>query len=292
MQVTETKTTNVVREIDFNTIKDTVKEMCMQANFDLPEDVFQAFRESAKKETSPLGKSILEKCIENAEIAKNERVPICQDTGLAVFFIKLGADVRVKGGILPDAINEGVKAGYTEGYLRKSSLGDPLYDRVNTGDNTPAIIHLEIVSGDKLDITFAAKGGGAENMSKVAMLPPSAGEEGVIKAVVDAVVSAGGNPCPPTVIGVGIGGTFEKVAYLAKKALLWPLGKPNTNPKYDQLEKKILQKINESGVGPQGLGGNTTSFAVHIETHACHLASLPVAINVNCHAHRHVHRVL
>jgi fumarate hydratase subunit alpha len=283
---------NKVKTLHFDIIKNTVKEMCVEANYNLPKDVFGAFRKAVAVESSPLGKSILEKCIANAEIARNEKVPICQDTGLAVFFIKLGADLKIEGGILPDAINEGVKAGYIEGYLRKSTLADPLYDRTNTGDNTPAIIHLEIVSGDNLDITFAAKGGGAENMSKLAMLPPSAGEKGIIDFVVNSVIEAGGNPCPPTVIGVGIGGTFEKVAYLAKKALLWPLDKPNIDPKYNDLEKKILDQINASGIGPQGLGGNTTSFSVHIETHACHLASLPVAVNINCHAHRHLQRIL
>jgi fumarate hydratase subunit alpha len=266
--------------------------MCIEGNYDLPKDVFKAFDDAIDRETSPLGKSILEQCRKNADIAKNERVPICQDTGLSVFFVKLGEEVKVEGGLISDAINEGVKRGYDEGYLRKSSLGDPLYNRVNTKDNTPAIIHLEIVPGDKIDITLAPKGGGAENMSRLAMLPPSAGEKGVFDFIVDTVVSAGGNPCPPTVIGVGIGGTFEKVAYLAKKALMREIGSKHADPKYAELEAKILKKINDSGVGPQGLGGNTTSFAVQIETHACHLASLPVAVNINCHAHRHSHKVL
>ncbi len=281
-----------MKTIQYNTIVETVRKMCMDSNYDLPEDVMQAFRTSVKNEASPLGKSILEQCIKNSEIAKDERVPICQDTGLAVFFIKLGADVGIEGGILPEAINEGVKAGYKDGYLRKSSLSDPLFDRKNTTDNTPPIIHVEIVEGDKLDITLAPKGGGAENMSRLAMLPPSAGEKGIVDFVVKTVVEAGGNPCPPTVIGVGIGGTFEKVAFLAKKALLYPLNEPNKDPRYEELEKKILKRINDSGIGPQGLGGTTTSFAVHIEWAPCHLASLPVAVNVNCHAHRHTHVVL
>lgn len=279
-----------MRSIEYGTIVNTVRDMCKEANYDLPQDVMDAFKKSLKVETSPLGQSILKKCVENADIAREQREPICQDTGLSVFFIKLGVDLRVEGGLLTDAINDGVRAGYKEGFLRKSSLRDPLVDRVNTGDNTPAIIHLELVKGDKLDITFAPKGGGAENMSRLAMLTPSAGEKGVIDFVVKAVVEASGNPCPPTVIGVGIGGTFEKVAYLAKKALMRPVGSEHENPKYAAIEKEILKRINESGVGPQGLGGNVTSFAVHIETHPCHIASLPVAVNINCHAHRHTHK--
>lgn len=281
-----------MRTIQYSKIVEAVRDMCMEANYDLPRDVMEAFKSYEKSETSPLGKSILSQCIKNAEIAAEERVPMCQDTGLAVFFVKLGADVHIEGGLLTDAIDDGVRAGYKDGFLRKSSLNDPVYDRKNTKDNTPAITHLELVPGDKLDITIAPKGGGAENMSKLSMLPPSAGEKGVIDFVVNTVVTAGGNPCPPTVIGVGVGGTFEKVAYLAKKALIRPLGQPNPDKRYAELEKTILKKINDSGVGPQGLGGNTTSFAVHIETHPCHLASLPVAVNVNCHAHRHAHRSL
>ena len=281
-----------MRTIEYKKIVDAVKEMCLEANYDLPQDVVDGFKKAMAKEESPLGKSILEQCLKNAQIAKDERVPICQDTGLSVFFINIGQDVKVDGGLLKDAVNEGVRQGYKDGYLRKSSLDDPLFARKNTGDNTPAIIHLDMVSGDKLDITMAPKGGGAENMSRLAMLPPSAGEKGVIDFVVDTIVKAGGNPCPPTVVGVGIGGTFEKVAYLAKKALLWPLNAPNQDERYDQLEQRILHRINNSGVGPQGLGGNITSFAIHIEHHPCHLASLPVAVNVNCHAHRHAHRVL
>lgn len=281
-----------MRTIEYQKIVTAIKDMCLESNFDLPQDVLDCFQEAMKKEESPLGKSILQQCLDNAKIARDERVPICQDTGLAVFFVKLGADVRIEGGILPDAINEGVRQGYTEGYLRKSSLDDPLFDRKNTKDNTPAIIHYEIVPGEVLEITMAPKGGGAENMSQVRMLPPSAGPKGVEDFVVEAVVKGGGNPCPPTVIGVGIGGTFEKVAFLAKKALMWPLGKPNPDPRYAELEQKILKRINDSGVGPQGLGGNTTSFWVHIEHAPCHLASLPAAVNVNCHAHRHAHRSL
>ncbi len=281
-----------MRIIEYEKIVDTVKEMCLEANYDLPADAVDGFKQARDKESSLLGKSILEQCLKNAQIARDERVPICQDTGLAVFFINIGQNARVDGGLLKDAIDEGVRQGYKDGYLRKSSLDDPLFSRENTGDNTPAIIHLDIVAGDKLEITLAPKGGGAENMSRLAMLPPSAGEQGVIDFVVDTIVRAGGNPCPPTVVGVGIGGTFEKVAYLAKKALLWPLNAPNQDERYQQLEQRILHRINNSGIGPQGLGGNVTSFAIHIEHHPCHLASLPVAVNVNCHAHRHAHRVL
>lgn len=281
-----------MRPVEYIKIVDTVKEMCLEANYDLPQEVLDHLKKAMVEEESSLGKSILAQCLENAETAKNERMPICQDTGLAVFFVNIGENVKVEGGLLKDAVNEGVRQGYKEGYLRKSSLDDPLFSRKNTGDNTPAIIHLDIVSGDKLDMTLAPKGGGAENMSRLAMLPPSAGEKGVEDFVVDTIIEAGGNPCPPTVVGVGIGGTFEKVALLAKKALLWPLNYPNPDERYNRLEQKILGRINNSGVGPQGLGGKITSFSVHIEHHPCHLASLPVAVNINCHAHRHVHRVL
>ncbi len=281
-----------MKNISYNLIVNTVKEMCMEANFVLPKEVLTALKKSQKKEKSNIGKSILEQCVKNAKIANKEFVPICQDTGFAVFFIKIGSDVKIKGGLLTDAINKGVKLGYKEGYLRKSILKDPLYNRENTDDNTPAIIHTEIVAGDKLDIIFMPKGGGAENMSKVCMLPPSAGEKGVIDFVVNTVTEAGGNACPPTIVGVGIGGTLEKVALISKKALAYPLGKPNKNKDYNKLEKTILKKINASNVGPQGLGGNVSCLNVHIETFPCHLASLPVAVNINCHVHRHSHITL
>ncbi|HTY09147.1 MAG TPA: fumarate hydratase [Candidatus Edwardsbacteria bacterium] len=281
-----------MRSIEYGKIADAVRDMCLESNYDLPDDVRACLNDALTKEESPLGRSILRQCLDNAAIAGNERVPICQDTGLAVFFVRLGADVRIEGGILPDAVNEGVKRGYREGCLRKSTLDDPLFARANTGDNAPAVIHLELVPGDGLEITMAPKGGGAENMSRLKMLPPSAGEQGVIDFVAGTVVEAGGNPCPPTVVGVGIGGTFERVALLAKKALLWPLGRANDDPRYAALEQKILRRINDSGVGPQGLGGSTTSLWVHIEHAPCHLASLPAAVNINCHAHRHAHRAL
>ena len=277
-----------MKVIEFDTIVNEVKSLCMKANYKLPDDVKKAFDEAIKNEESPLGKSILQQCVKNAGIAENEKVAICQDTGFSVFFVKYG-DIGINGGNIYDAINEGVRQGYEEGYLRKSILKDPLLERVNTKDNTPAIVHLELVEDEMLDITLAPKGGGSENMSKIAMMKPSDGVEGVVKFVVESVAGAKGNPCPPTVVGVGIGGTFEKVAFLAKKALLRPIGEHNPDPKYAELEKRMLTEINNSGVGPQGLGGRTTSFWVNIETFPCHIASMPVAVNLNCHASRHAH---
>ena len=277
-----------MKVIEFDTIVNEVKNLCMKANYELPDDVKKAFEEAIKNEESPLGKSILQQCVKNAGIAENEKVAICQDTGFSVFFVKYG-DIGINGGNIYDAINEGVRQGYQEGYLRKSILKDPLLERVNTKDNTPAIVHLELVEDEMLDITLAPKGGGSENMSKIAMMKPSDGVEGVVKFVVESVAGAKGNPCPPTVVGVGIGGTFEKVAFLAKKALLRPIGEHNPDPKYAELEKRMLTEINNSGVGPQGLGGRTTSFWVNIETFPCHIASMPVAVNLNCHASRHAH---
>lgn len=277
-----------MKVIEFDTIVNEVKNLCMKANYELPDDVKKAFDEAIKNEESPLGKSILQQCVKNAGIAENEKVAICQDTGFSVFFIKYG-DIGINGGNIYDAINEGVRQGYQEGYLRKSILKDPLLERINTKDNTPAIVHLELVEDEILDITLAPKGGGSENMSKIAMMKPSDGVEGVVKFVVESVAGAKGNPCPPTVVGVGIGGTFEKVAFLAKKALLRPIGEHNPDPKYAELEKRMLTEINNSGVGPQGLGGRTTSFWVNIETFPCHIASMPVAVNLNCHASRHAH---
>jgi len=275
--------------LQYDSIVSIIAELCIQSNINLPMDVSDALKKAVKDEQNVLGKSILEQCIENAEIASNEKIPICQDTGLAVFFIKFGVNVKVEGrsGLLSDAINDGVRKGYEEGFLRKSVLYDPLYERKNTGDNTPAIIHFEFVKGDNLEITIAPKGGGAENMSAIAMLPPSWGEDGVIRFVVETVIKSGGNPCPPTVVGVGIGGNFERCAYLAKKALIRTIGNPNDDSRYAALEHEILDQINRSGIGPQGLGGSITSLAVHVEYEPCHLASLPVAVNINCHVHRH-----
>ncbi|MDD5662928.1 MAG: fumarate hydratase [Victivallaceae bacterium] len=274
-----------MRYIKFEDIENAVRDLCLSAAYDLPDDVLNALQNSRSTETSDRGKMFLDQCIENAAIAATERLPICQDTGFAVYFVELGRDAQICGGTLYDAINSGTARGYQDGYLRKSIVNDPLFNRVNTGNNTPAVIHLELVLGDCLKITLAPKGGGSENMSRIKMLTPQAGVPGVINFVVNAVTEAGGNPCPPVI--VGIGGTFEKVAYLAKKALLRKVGAPNPNPDYATLEEEILKKINSSQVGPQGLGGNSTALAVHIEYFPCHIASLPVAVNLNCHAARH-----
>ena len=281
-----------MRVIQFNDIVNAVATLCLKAAYDLPPDVMGGMKDARKHERSERGCAFLDQCIENANIAAAERMPICQDTGFAVYFIEMGEDVRVGGGSIYDAVNAGTARGYTEGYLRKSIVTDPLFKRRNTGDNTPAVIHLELVPGDRLSILLAPKGGGSENMSALKMFPPSAGREGVVEFVVDAVTRAGGNPCPPTIVGVGIGGTFEKVAYLAKKALLRPLGQPHPEEPYAALERELLEKINASNVGPQGLGGDTTALAVHIEYFPCHIASLPVAVNLNCHAARHDRVVL
>ncbi|MBN1500237.1 MAG: fumarate hydratase [Spirochaetes bacterium] len=284
-----------MRNVEYNLIVNTVEKMCMDANYFLPEDTFNAIRNSYEIEESETARSILEKCIENAEIAANENMAICQDTGLAVFFIKLGVDVRIvngRTGLIYDAVNDGVASGYEKGFLRKSVLSDPLYDRKNTGNNLPAVIHMELTDGEAIEIIIAPKGGGAENMSRLAMLAPSDGEKGIIDFVVETVRKAGGNPCPPVVLGVGIGGNFENSALLAKKALLWPAGERNSDERYDRLEKLILDKVNNTGIGPQGLGGRVTCLSVHIEWQPCHLASLPVAVNINCHAHRHVKVVI
>lgn len=281
-----------MREIAASVISDQVAGMCREANIYLGEDVFNALKESLETEESPTGKEVLKQLIENVEIAKNEQIPICQDTGFAVFFVKWGQEVHLTGGSLEDAIHEGVRRGYTEGYLRKSIVADPLYKRKNTGDNTPAVIYTDLVPGDKVTIAFAPKGGGSENMSTVRMLNPSDGEAGVIDFVVNHVKAAGPNPCPPIVVGVGIGGTFDKVALLAKKALFRSVGSKNPDEAFAALEKKILSKINDLGVGPQGFGGRTFALAVHIETFPSHIASMAAAVNINCHASRHLEREL
>ena len=275
-----------MRELQAKEITSAVKRLCMEANYYLGEDVLNAIKEGLKKEESPLGKDILQQIVENAEIAAKEEVPICQDTGFAVIFVELGQEVRVVNGDFNEAINEGVRQGYTDGYLRKSIVEDPIR-RKNTGDNTPAVIHLEIVPGDKIRIIVAPKGGGSENMSEVKMMKPADGVEGLKRFVVERVEKSGGNPCPPVVVGVGVGGTFEKCAFLAKKALLREVGSKHPDPYYADLEAELLEKINKTGVGPQGLGGRTTALAVHIEAHPCHIASYPAAVNLNCHAARH-----
>jgi len=275
-----------MRELQAKEITSAVKRLCMEANYYLGEDVLGAVKEGLKKEESPLGKDILRQIIENAEIAAKEEVPICQDTGFAVIFVELGQEVRVVNGDFNEAINEGVRQGYTDGYLRKSIVEDPIR-RKNTGDNTPAVIHLEMVPGDKIRIIVAPKGGGSENMSEVKMMKPADGVEGLKRYVLEHVEKSGGNPCPPVIVGVGVGGTFEKCAFLAKKALLREVGSKHPDPFYAELEAELLEKINKTGVGPQGLGGRVTALAVHIEAHPCHIASYPVAVNLNCHAARH-----
>ncbi len=282
----------VLRELAASIISDHVAEMCQDANIYLGDDVFTALKDSLEKEESPTGKEVLKQLIENVEIARDEQIPICQDTGFAVFFVEWGQEVHLTGGTLEEAINAGVKRGYEEGYLRKSVVTDPLYERVNTKDNTPAVIYTDIVPGEKVKISFAPKGGGSENMSAVKMLKPSDGEAGVIDFVVNHVKAAGPNPCPPIVVGVGIGGTFDKVAVQAKKALFRSVGEPNPDSKFAELEKTILKKINDLGVGPQGFGGRTFALAVHIETFPSHIASMAAAVNINCHACRHLERII
>ncbi len=275
-----------MRDINVNCIIDAVKELCIKANYFLGEDIRQALEESKDKETWNLAEDILEKIIINSEIANKENMPMCQDTGMACVFVELGQDVHLIGGNLNEAINEGVRRGYEEGFLRKSVVNDPL-TRINTKDNTPAIIYYDIVPGDQVKITVAPKGFGSENMSKIAMLKPSDGVDGVKAFILDVIRQAGPNPCPPMVIGVGIGGTFDKAAYLAKKALLRPINIKNNDEYYRELEIELLEKINELGIGPQGFGGRTTALGLNIETYPTHIAGLPVAVNINCHATRH-----
>ncbi|HET6453840.1 MAG TPA: fumarate hydratase [Armatimonadota bacterium] len=280
-----------MREISADQITEAVARLCMEANYDLGDDVYKALKEGAENEESPIGREIFGQLVENAEIARAEQVPMCQDTGFAVVFVELGQDVHITGGLLQDAINAGVAKGYSEGYLRKSIVGHPL-ERKNTGNNTPAVIHTEIVLGDHLRITIAPKGGGSENMSGVRMLKPSDGVEGVKKFVVELVKAGGSNPCPPIIVGVGIGGTMDKAAVLSKKALLRKIGEHNPNPADAELEKNLLKLVNDTGVGPAGLGGRTTALAVNVETFPCHIASLPVAVTIQCHAARHKEAVL
>ena len=280
-----------MREIKASDITSAIKEMCTAANYNLSPDMERALSFASQNESSDLGRQILNQLRENLSIANNENIPICQDTGMAVIFAEIGQDVHVTDGWIEDAINEGVRQGYTEGYLRKSVVRDPI-DRVNTGDNTPAVIHYFMVPGDKIKLTLAPKGFGSENMSRVFMLKPADGVEGIKNAVVTAVKDAGPNACPPMVVGVGIGGTFEKCALLAKKALTRSLEEPAADKRITELESEILKMINESGIGPAGLGGSTTAFAVNIETYATHIAGLPVGVNICCHVNRHAVRVL
>ena len=278
-----------MREIDVAVITDVVREMCISANYQLSSDMQAALNGAVAKEKSELGKKILSQLQENLHIAAEDQIPICQDTGMAVFFVSVGQEVHFTGGTVTDAINEGVRRGYKEGYLRKSVVGDPLI-RKNTEDNTPAVIHYDIVSGDRVQITCAPKGFGSENMSRVFMLKPADGEEGVKNAIVQAVKDAGPNACPPMVVGVGIGGTFEKCALMAKEALTRQAGKHSDIPYISEMENEVLERINRTGIGPGGLGGSVTALAVNINTYATHIAGLPVAVNICCHVNRHISR--
>ncbi|MBR5356070.1 MAG: fumarate hydratase [Lachnospiraceae bacterium] len=280
-----------MRELNVEKITQAVKEMCIEANHFLSPDMNEAIKDSKKREESEIGKKILSQLEENLKIAKEDMIPICQDTGMAVVFFKIGQDVHLVGGNVTDAVNEGVKEGYTEGFLRKSVVNDPII-RENTKDNTPAVIHYEMVEGENVEITVAPKGFGSENMSKIYMLKPAEGIEGVKAAVLSAVKDAGPNACPPMVLGVGIGGTFEKCALLAKKALLRPIGKHSEIAYVKDLEEELLEKINNLGIGPGGLGGKVTALSVSVETYPTHIAGMPVAVNICCHVNRHVTRTL
>lgn len=275
-----------MKEIEAARIAEVVGQLCQEANFELEDDVQEGLEKMYEQEESPAGKEVMRQILENSRIAGTERMPLCQDTGYLVVFADLGQDVHITGGGFEDAINEGVSKGYTEGYLRKSVLADPIRGG-NTGNNTPAIIHLRLVPGDKLKMYIVPKGGGSENMSRIAMMKPADGIEGIKDFVVNGVREASGNPCPPIMVGVGIGGTFEMCAQLAKRALIRPVGSSHPDPFYDKLEKELLELVNRTGVGPAGLGGRCTAFAVHIETAPRHIASFPVAMNINCHSARH-----
>jgi len=275
-----------MRDVHVSAITDAVKKLCMEANISLEPDVLRAFDRALGTERSPAGKQVLQILKDNAELARTRRIPYCQDTGMVVCFVELGQDVHVTGGGLEDAINEGVRQGYKEGYLRASIVKSP-FDRVNTGDNTPAVIHTEVVTGATLKIMIMAKGGGCENRSKYTMLTPAAGLPAVKDFIIECVKTAGPDACPPLILGVGIGGTFEKSAILSKKALFRELGSPNPDPMLDTLEHELLQRANRLGIGPQGYGGDTTSLGVHVISFPCHITSLPVAVTIECHAHRH-----
>lgn len=280
-----------MRSINTGEIVKNIKEMSMEANYKLASDVNKRIMDACEKETSQTGKQVLKQIRENLYIAENELIPICQDTGITIVFVKIGQDVHIEGGFLEDAINEGIRLGYCEGYLRKSVVSDPII-RKNTMDNTPGVIHYEIVPGDKLEITVVPKGFGSENMSRIYMLKPADGLEGIKKAVLETVKLAGPNACPPIVVGVGIGGSFEKCAVLAKKALIRNLDEPSSKPHIRKLEEELLDEINNLGIGPAGLGGKITALGVKIETYPTHIAGLPVAVNISCHVNRHVTRIL
>jgi len=276
-----------LKEIDVARIVPELKRLCMEINYYASSDLVDKIREFIPGEESPLAREILGQMMRNIDLAAREQLPLCQDTGVAIVFVELGQDVHLIGGDLSEAINEGIRQGYTAGYLRKSIVADPVFERNNTGDNTPAIIHTEVVPGEKIKITLTAKGAGAENMSELRMLKTADGIAGVKDFVVDVVRRAGGNPCPPVIVGVGIGGNFEQCALLAKKALLRPLNEKNPDSRLAVIEAEVLKRINQLGIGPQGLGGRTTALAVHILSRPCHIAMLPVAVNLDCHVHRH-----
>jgi fumarate hydratase subunit alpha len=275
-----------MRELHVSAITDAVKKLCMEANTVLEPDMLGAFDRALGTERSPAGRQVLQILKDNAELARTKRIPYCQDTGMVVMFVDLGQDVRVTGGAFGDALNEGVRQGYTEGYLRASIVRSP-FDRVNTGDNTPAVVHVDVVPGALLRIMLMAKGGGCENRSKYKMLTPADGLPGVKEWILECVRTAGPDACPPLILGVGVGGTFEKAAILSKKALFRELGTPNSDPAVDTLERELLEAANRLGIGPQGYGGDTTAFGIHILTYPCHITSLPVAVTIECHAHRH-----
>ncbi len=275
-----------MRSIHVDTITAAVKKLCIEVNYVAGEDIVSAIKEGAETEASPIGRNILNQILENASLAKEKQMPICQDTGMAIVFLTVGQDVNFEGGSVTDAINEGVRQGYEEGFLRKSVVSDPLI-RINTGDNTPAVIHYELVSGDQVKIEVSPKGFGSENMSQIHMLKPADGVDGVKEAIIRTVDEAGGNACPPIIVGVGIGGSFEKSAILAKRALLRNLNEHSELDHIREIEEDVLTKVNQLGIGPQGLGGNTTALAIHIETYPTHIAGLPVAVNISCHVTRH-----
>lgn len=280
-----------MREIEFDTVVKAVRDIIVHCGTDLPEDAYNALQEAMENEKSPVSKEVLRQILENADIAKDEKRPLCQDTGLAVFFVNVGQDVKINGGLLRDAINEGTKQGYTDAYLRASTC-EP-FTRANLKDkigyNLPAIVHFDLVEGDKIDIEYAAKGGGSENVSRATVLPPAAGMDGVVEYVKEVISNAGPNPCPPITVGVGIGGTFEKAAISSKHALFRELGTTNEDPEMAQLEARMLTEINNLGIGAMGMGGAKTALGVHIEANPCHIASLPVSVNVQCHSSRHTH---
>ncbi|NIN65890.1 MAG: fumarate hydratase [Anaerolineae bacterium] len=276
-----------MRDIRCDEISETIAQLCIEANYYLGDDVIEALRVARDDEVSPVGQEVLDRLLENAAVAREEGMPLCQDTGLTVVFLDLGQDTHVIGGDLYEAVQEGVRRGYREGYLRKSIVDRPFSTRINTNDNTPAVIHCQIVPGDSLKITVVPKGGGSENMSALAMLKPADGRQGVVDFVVKTVEEAGANPCPPTIVGVGVGGTTEKAMWMAKHSLLREVGQPSPDPEAAELERDIVKRVNRLGIGPQGLGGRTTALAVHVETHPCHIASLPVGVNIQCHSARH-----